>query len=136
MLCCVGSLPRGTSHDVERMRAVVKGVAWCRLCMASTQVIAGLFFLLRREWYDVQLLNDLNDKHTDFSILNKGPLSHLSLPVSLHLAALCSCLPKCLLGTALGWAQCRGCCGPAAELASVLSSLGRRGCVGAEMGIS
>lgn len=35
----------------------------------------------------LQFLNDLDGKHMDFYVLNKGPLSHLSLPISLCYAA-------------------------------------------------
>lgn len=35
----------------------------------------------------LQFLNDLNGKHRDFSVLNKEPFSHLSLPIRLCYAA-------------------------------------------------
>lgn len=60
------------------------------------------FFLLRRGRHDVLFLNDLADKHTIFSILNKGPWRHLCLPVSPCYETLFSCLPEVPVGTGPG----------------------------------
>lgn len=60
---------------------------------------SGIFFLLGRDRHDVWFLNDLADKHTIFSILNKGPWRHLSLPVSPRYETLFSCLSEMPVGT-------------------------------------
>lgn len=81
---------------------MVAGGAHHGLCAVNTRVQWWDFFWLRRGRHDACFLNGLADKHAIFSILNKGPWRHLSLPVSPCYETLFSCLSQAPVGMSPG----------------------------------